>query len=127
MPHLKIEAIFAGFLALVVFGVALYAVATTQFGDGGAKPAVKVAAKKSTSIVSVAASGEDGVCACYDKAFKMAGKANVLSGDYRTGFVECRTVLGVEGGAAWTAGWNARLSAKPYTASCKAYKRRAAA
>jgi len=48
----------------------------------------------------------------------------VISPEYRTGFEQCRARGGVDGGEAWTAGWNARLSAKPYEASCRAYQRR---
>jgi len=48
----------------------------------------------------------------------------VLSPEYRTGFQQCRSRGGVDAGDAWTAGWNSRLSGRPYEASCRAYKRR---
>jgi hypothetical protein len=67
-----------------------------------------------------------GVCSCYDEGFKLAGRnSNVLSSQYSAGFVLCREIYEVDGGDAWTAGWNARLYGKAYEASCRSYKRRA--
>ena len=60
----------------------------------------------------------------YDKAFSLAARTKVLSSEYRTGFEQCRARAGVDGGDAWTAGWEARLASRPYEASCKSYKRR---
>ena len=118
----NIEAIFGGILALVVLGVAVYAIANTTFGVAP-PPATTVSANTPAPVLS-AASGQDLICECYDNAFDLAGKVKVLSPEYRTGFEQCRARAGVDGGDAWTAGWNARLSAKPYEASCRAYKRR---
>lgn len=120
----NIEAIFGGILALVVLGVAVYAIANTTFGVAP-PPATTVSANTPAPVLS-AASGQDLICECYDDAFDLAGKVQVLSPEYRTGFEQCRARAGVDGGDAWTAGWNARLSAKPYEASCRAYKRRRA-
>ncbi len=131
MQNFKIEAIFGGVLALVVLGIAVYAVVTTSFGPavgqgggyaGGAAPQAGGAAAPTLT----ASSGQDLICECYDDAFLLAGKANVLSPAYRTGFEQCRARAGVDGGQAWTAGWNARLSARPYESSCRSYKRRKA-
>ncbi len=125
---MKIEAIFGGVLALVVLSVAVYALATTKLGHPGGDLAGSGSSKSSIVLSSkVAASGRDEVCSCFNDAFKLAGsKVGVMSAQYRTGFEQCRATLGVDGGNAWTAGWNARVSAKPYEASCRAYRKRAA-
>lgn len=124
----NIEAIFGGVLALVVLGVALFAVMNTGFaggGDGGANPgADRGYSGPDMTPTLTAVSGQDLICECYDAAFQLAGKVDVISPEYRTGFQQCRARGGVDGGDAWTAGWNARLSARPYEASCRAYKRR---
>lgn len=124
----NIEAIFGGVLALVVLGVALFAVMNTSFtGDdgGGANPGTDGAySGPDMTPTLTAVSGQDLICECYDAAFQLAGKVDVISPEYRTGFQQCRARGGVDGGDAWTAGWNARLSARPYEASCRAYKRR---
>ncbi|MBB5517573.1 hypothetical protein [Amphiplicatus metriothermophilus] len=118
----RIEAIFGGVLALVVLAIAAYAVVKTQFaqpGGGSAPPA-----DGGVVIGSGPAADADRICQCYDEAFKLAGKnVAVTSAQYRTGFEQCRALLGVRGGDAWTAGWNARLSARPYQASCRSYLR----
>ena len=121
MSSLKIEALFGGVLALVVLGIAIYAVANTSFDRTGgvAKPKSTIAAP-----VLTAASGQDLICECYNDAFELAGKVKVLSPQYRTGFEQCRARAGVDGGDAWTEGWNARRNSKPYEASCRSYKRR---
>jgi len=130
MGNLKIEALFGGVLALVVLGVAIYAIANTSFGATKSGPSSAVfppeqaAANTNKPVTFRASSGQDLICECYDKGFDLAGKVKVLSPDYRTGFEQCRARGGVDGGEAWTAGWNARLSARPYEASCRSYKRR---
>jgi hypothetical protein len=124
----NIEAIFGGVLALVVLGVALFAVMNTSFtgsGGGAANPGTDVNYSGSDMTPTLTAvSGQDLICECYDAAFQLAGKVDVISPEYRTGFQQCRARGGVDGGDAWTAGWNARLSARPYEASCRSYKRR---
>lgn len=125
----NIEAIFGGILALVVLGVAFFAVMNTSFpsdeGGGGPAPADEMAYSGSaTTPTLAAASGQDLICECYDAGFELAGEVDVLSPQYRTGFQQCRARGGVDGGDAWTAGWNARLSGRPYEASCRSYKRR---
>ena len=123
----NVEAIFGGVLALVVFMIAVYAVTNTNFtignNSGGGGSATTTSSSGSGPTLT-AASGQDLICECYDEAFALAGKAKVLSPEYRTGFEQCRARGGVDGGDAWTAGWNARLSSKPYESSCRAYKRR---
>ena len=124
----NIEAIFGGVLALVVLGVALFAVMNTNFGAGPGGDGPMVTTSTSSGSVTTptltAVSGQDLVCECYDAAFAMAGQVDVLSPEYRTGFQQCRARGGVDAGDAWTAGWNSRLSGRPYEASCRAYKRR---
>ncbi|NOX95501.1 MAG: hypothetical protein GXP04_10540 [Alphaproteobacteria bacterium] len=127
MGNLKVEAIFGGVLALVVLGVALYSIANTTFGGsigqpGGGQPTAQVSSGLAPSLTAEA--GQDLICECYNDARELAGQVDVLSPEYRTGFEQCRARGGVSGGDAWTAGWNARLSGKPYEASCRAYKRR---
>ncbi len=127
MRSFNIEAVFGGILALVVLGVALYAITNTTFGTpgvGGGNSGGAVSTGSASSGIGRAASGQELICECYDEAFELAGKVKVISPEYRTGFEQCRARGGVDGGEAWTAGWNARLSAKPYEASCRAYKRR---
>lgn len=124
---MKIEAIFGGVLALVVLSVAVYAVATTQLGTSGGAPAGAGTVGPVVISNKTLPSAPDQVCSCFNNAFKLAGSnVGVMSAQYRTGFEQCRATLGVDGGNAWTAGWNARLSAKPYEASCRAYRKRAA-
>lgn len=125
----NIEAIFGGVLALVVLGVALYAVMNTSFSSGAnvetAPAATEVSYSPSAPTPTIMASaGQDLVCECYDAAFSLASQTDVLSPEYRTGFQQCRARGGVDAGDAWTAGWNARLSGRPYEASCRSYKRR---
>ncbi|GJL92681.1 hypothetical protein [Hyphococcus sp.] len=124
----NIEAIFGGVLALVVLGVALFAVMNTNFASGNGGSASAVTPTTSSGSVTAptltAVSGQDLVCECYDAAFQMAGQVDVLSPEYRTGFQQCRARGGVDAGDAWTAGWNSRLSGRPYEASCRSYKRR---
>lgn len=131
MRGFNIEAVFGGILALVVLGVAFYAITSNTFGlpgvgsgSGGTVDPVTTVSTTGTGPVLTARNGQDLVCECYDEAFDLAGKVGVLSPEYRTGFEQCRARGGVDGGDAWTAGWNARLSAKPYEASCRSYKRR---
>lgn len=128
----NIEAIFGGILALVVLGVALFAVMGAQFPSSGQGGEVAPAATAASATydntgappVISASVGQDLVCECYDAAFSLAGGVDVLSPEYRTGFQQCRARGGVDAGDAWTAGWNARLSGRPYEASCRSYKRR---
>ncbi len=125
----NVEAIFGGVLALVVLGVALFALMNTSFSGANSGGAPAPSANTSYSGPDMtptlaAVSGQDLICECYDEAFKLAGKVDVMSPEYRTGFQQCRARGGVDAGDAWTAGWNARLSARPYEASCRSYKRR---
>ena len=120
---MRIEAIFGGVLALFVLGVALYALTSNRIGGPGPDNDRIVVTGGSSD--RYAAEEESGVCQCFNEAFDLAGSdVGVMSSQYRTGFEQCRSVLGVDGGEAWTAGWNARLSARPYEASCRNYLRR---
>lgn len=110
------EAIFGGALALFVILVAAYALMHNRGtpapapGDTPATPAEQAAAPP------------DPACQCFEDGFKLAGSdVGVMSAQYRTGFEQCRARLGAKGGDAWTAGWNARLSSKPWLASCRAW------
>lgn len=134
-----VEAFFLGGIALLVFGVAMFAALNTSFGgtlfsgnnnggsrgsvtisDGTTRPGVTI----SSGTNSSSAKG-DIICACYNEGFELASKTdNVQSTTYRTGFSQCRALAGVEGGDAWTAGWEARRSGRQFEATCKAYKRR---
>ncbi len=130
MSGMKVEAVFAGVLALVVLSVAIFAVVKTQFGGettptGAVVNSVKPVAGARLSKGSKAGKPKSLECQCYDNAFVLAGKVEVISPEYRTGFEQCRAVGGVKAGDAWTAGWNARLSSKPFESSCKAYVRSA--
>ena len=122
-----IEAFFLGLLAVVVFGGVLFAAVTTQFGKGGGASAgtTNNLGSAGTSTISVSGGNSDIVCQCFDAGFTLAKSVkNPESSAYRTGFTRCRDLGGYDGGAAWTAGWEARKSGRPYEASCKAYKRR---
>ena len=121
---MKIEAIFGGVLALLILGIAFFVIATTSFeGPKSQKPAIVTSAAQ-VAIPAVAADASELICQCYDQGRELAGKGvDVMSSQYRSGFEQCRAVADVKGGDAWTAGWNARLSAKPYEASCRRYKK----
>ncbi|MEM1192212.1 MAG: hypothetical protein AAGH42_02335 [Pseudomonadota bacterium] len=129
-----VEAVFLGGMTLAVCAVALYAAMTTSFGQAqspsgpsaGRGTSVAVANAPGTVASVVNSQGQrDVICACYNEGFKLAGgSSNVQSTNYRTGFSQCRALGDVAGGQAWTAGWDARRSGRPYEATCKAYKRR---
>ncbi|MFQ5563104.1 MAG: hypothetical protein ACE5FO_06000 [Parvularculaceae bacterium] len=135
MSGMKIEAVFGGFLALIVLAVAIFAIVKTQFGTPGGTSGGSVVAADAgpgeTQVPTVPASlpKDQAICQCFNDARKLAESVDVLSADYRTGFEQCRQVVELaggearEGGEAWTAGWNAYRSAKPYEASCKAFLR----
>jgi len=124
---MKIEAIFGGILGFIVLGVAIYLVATTPFGNrGNSEPAI-VTGGTPVVINDTTIAASDLICQCYDQGRELAGTGvGVMSSQYRSGFEQCRAIANVAGGDAWTAGWNARLSAKPYEASCRRYKKRGA-
>lgn len=124
---MRIEAIFGGIAGVIVLVAIFYALASTQFGGssntGGGHVSTNSGGSGGTITSGIDTTGN--VCECYDEAFKLAGSdVGVMSAQYRTGFEQCRAIRGIEGGEAWTAGWNARLSAKPYEASCRSYKNR---
>ncbi len=120
----NIEAIFGGLLALVVLGAAIFMVAGNGW-NAGPTPLPGPTPDYPADGGPIVDAGSGNVnCQCFDQAFALAGKdVGVMSSQYRTGFESCRAVGGVDGGDYWTAGWNARLSAKPFQASCRAYER----
>ena len=129
----KIEAYFLGALALIVFGVVVFAALNTKFtggASGGSANNGTIQQTHSTrsggySQVSINQNA-DVICSCYNGGFELAGRTtNVQSTDYRTGFSQCRAIGSVDGGNAWTAGWEARQNGRAFEASCKSYKRRA--
>jgi hypothetical protein len=117
----NIDAIFAGLAALVVLAIAIFAVARTDFGGAAAPPPTPDPLNAGGVVI---ASADDLECQCFNQGFDLAGKdVGVMSSQYRTGFEQCRAVGGASGGDAWTAGWNSRLSAKPFAASCRTWRR----
>jgi hypothetical protein len=114
---MKIEAIFGGALALFVIAVAVWALVNSQFGQGPGQGPVGPGPGG-----PVVAGGGD-LCSCFDEGYRLAGTdVGVMSSQYRTGFELCRAQLGPEGGQYWTAGWNARMSAKPWQANCRSWE-----
>lgn len=127
----RIEAYFLGVLALIVFGVVIFAAVTTKFGAGastgtGEGTTITTSTPSGGYTQTIASSeNKDVICQCYNAGFELAGKTNNVQGTaYRTGFSQCRARGSVEGGNAWTAGWEARHSGRTYEATCRAYKRR---
>lgn len=122
----SVEAIFGGILALIVLGAAIFMVAGGNWGGGTTPPPTgPVIGSPVAGGPSVPATGDDVLCQCFDQGFDLAGEnVGVMSSQYRTGFESCRAVAGARGGEAWTAGWNARVSSKPFQASCGAWLRR---
>jgi hypothetical protein len=113
---MKIEAIFGGVLALFVLAVAAYALLTARLPGPPGPPA--------PPPPGGVFDADAGLCQCFDEGFKLAGSnVGVMSSQYRTGFEQCRAILGPTGGDAWTAGWNARVSAKPFESSCRSWLR----
>lgn len=113
---MRLEGIFGGALALFVVLVAIYALSrgdrpepidpTPTIPTDPARPGVE----------------PNPLCQCYDDGFDLAGSdVGVMSSQYRAGFEQCRARLGDEGGDAWTAGWNARLSSQPWLSSCEGW------
>jgi len=85
---------------------------------GGGNPVMHAASVQPANVSTA------DICECYAEGFELHGKGvDVLSSQYATGFKMCRYLMGVDGGDAWTAGWNARASARPYETSCRAYRR----
>jgi hypothetical protein len=119
---MKIEAVFGGILALFVLAVAAYAILTGSGrngggGDYGREPGSETGAS--------GGGGGESLCGCFDDGFKLAeSHVGVMSAQYRTGFEYCRARLGEPGSCAFTAGWNAALSSRPFEATCRAAIRR---
>jgi hypothetical protein len=117
---MKIEAIFGGALALFVLFVAVYALLSSRIPGGDGKLPI-FDDEKGVPIVDA----DSGLCQCFNEGFKLAGSdVGVMSSQYRTGFEQCRAIMGVDGGDAWTAGWNSRISAKPYESTCRSWMKR---
>ncbi|WP_411819679.1 hypothetical protein ABFZ85_13105 [Hyphococcus formosus] len=121
LPKLPYTEIVLGtMLVVTIVGFGLFA----KSRDGlfaGLEPRAPV----SSPVAAKAKTVSGDVCGCYDEAMRLSGKGlSVESSHYKTGFLMCREFFGVAGGDAWTAGWNARRTAKAYEASCKSYRRK---
>lgn len=113
----QVERIFGIFLLIVLLFAGVYAAMASGLmggllsggnnGGGGGTATVSTSASGG-SLLSMAP--EEAMCSCYDDAFKLAASADASSPGYSAGFQACRAALGIEGGAAWTAGWEARQS-----------------
>lgn len=113
-----------GVIVIFVAAIAVYALMNSRLGAGGdvAGPADQAVIPGAASPSTVSAAGD--VCQCFEQAFRLAGSSvRVTDSQYRTGFEQCRAVYGVKGGDAWTAGWNARLSSRPFEATCRNFLR----
>ncbi len=119
----NIDRIFVGGVIIVfIVALAIYALMNAQLG-AGAGPIAPAVETSGGAVVEGVSSGSD-VCQCYDQAFRLAGSGvDVTSAQYRTGFEQCRAVYGQDGSDAWTAGWNARLSSRPFEATCRNFLR----
>jgi len=113
----KIELVFGSLLALFLVVVVAYAGLSGRFSGGGSGAGKAHPAAEQADMT---------LCGCYNEAFDLAARYDVLSAEYSTHFVLCRETLGEPGGRYFTAGWNARQSAKPWEATCEAYERRGA-
>lgn len=121
----NVEAVFGGVLALIVLGAAIFMVVGGDWGRTPASTSTTATVITPTPVAgaSAATSAEDVYCQCFDDAFDLAREGDILSSAYRAGFETCRAVAGVKGGDAWTAGWNARASSKPFQANCRTWLR----
>ena len=119
----NIDRIFVGGVIIVfIVALAIYALMNSQLGAGPGAGGPVVGVPTPVDSGGVAAGGD--VCQCYDQAFRLAGSGvDVTSAQYRTGFEQCRTIYGQDGSDAWTAGWNARLSSRPFEATCRNFLR----
>ncbi|MBI1391342.1 MAG: hypothetical protein GC152_01250 [Alphaproteobacteria bacterium] len=123
----RIEAVFGGVLVLLVIAAAIVALVNMPGGRG---PGDHYAGGGNGELPQILPVGPIGaneyVCPCFESAFELAGSSvDVMSSQYRTGYEQCRAVGSSAGADAWTAGWNARLSARPFEASCRSYVRSA--
>lgn len=121
----NVEAVFGGILALIVLGAAIFMVVGGDWGRAPTSTPTTATIITPTTVAGASAptSAEDVYCQCFDDAFDLAREADILSSEYRAGFENCRAVAGIRGGEAWTAGWNARASSKPFQANCRAWLR----
>lgn len=117
---MKIEAVFGGILALFVLAIAVFAILNGPRGNGGDDDYPTSPGNNGGGQVC----GQS-LCACFDDGFRLAqSDVGVMSAQYRTGFEYCRAQHGEPGSCAFTAGWNAALSSRPFEASCKTAIRR---
>lgn len=120
----KIEALFGGVLALFIVVAAVVALFSFPGVKSGAGKAPNALSDPLATVAEINAKDTSVICQCYDGGFALAGSdVDVMSSQYRTGYEQCRALGAVKAAMAWTDGWNARLSAKPYEASCKSYRR----
>lgn len=122
---MRIEAVFGGILVLFVLAVAAYAILTG--GKRGPISIDPVDGGATVSAPSTPAALDAELCRCFSEGFNLAGSnVGVMSAQYRTGFEVCRTQLGESGGCAFTAGWNARISHRPFEANCRSFIKKGA-
>lgn len=121
----NVEAVFLGVFALIVLGAAIFMVARPSLpGPRPTQPTFPGPGAGGGHHPRPDPADSSLACQCFNDAFDLAGQdVDVLSSQYRTGFEMCRATGDEFGGDAWTAGWNARLSAKPFQATCSAWLR----
>ena len=115
-------------LAAVMIGSWLSDSGDIGLGDLAARSNGSTAVEDNAAQLSAfKLSSSQAICACYDDAFRSAASSQLsaLSAHYKTGFLICRRIAGYDGGEAWTAGWEARKSARPFETSCRSYRRKA--
>ena len=129
MSH-KIETIFGGVAVLFVFGVAAFG-AFAVMNQPNTKKKNDVTTV-SGALAAISEAKEHAADArprvCFETASKIgaAGKFDVLSPVYQTGFEDCGTGADLDlVQAAWAAGWVAGTSAdlKPFERSFEAWRR----
>lgn len=108
----RTEGIFAGIL-LAAIAAAIFFVISSNGDTGEAKPAgpyTKNIPEIGSYEVRFTGEEDDDICTCYEQAFALAADTNrdrsFTSDLYRGGFQTCSSRLGVNGGNAWSYGWN---------------------
>ena len=129
MGSFGVEKLFGAVAALVIFGAVGYVFATTPTTgpsvgvtpSHSTAPSIATAPTKPSaySVTLASANPTEIACSCYKQAFKIAASESVQSAAYRTGFEQCRAQAGLDGGNAWTAGWNARMNGAVFESSCR--------
>ncbi|MCB2114217.1 MAG: hypothetical protein R3C42_01435 [Parvularculaceae bacterium] len=119
----NIELMFGGILALAAMIAAIVALKGSIGAAPGDMPAQVRTPEISASLARPQAFSD--ICECYRAGMNLAGtNPSVLSSQYRTGFMQCRSAFGTQGGEAWTAGWTARTEGKVVGAGCRTWLNR---